>query len=178
MKKSILILVLLGVFTLGYAQDAAKSMSSRKTITENVGSDSNLSALSEGLKKTPMGQRLEAKGKITFFAVTTDGFNKTLHGGIPKMMSEHYLPMLDKILNYHAVEGDLSFQDLKNKIELGNGTAMLKTWNGESLKLTYVDGKIIISDSTGNKATLVEADIKQSNGVVHIIDTLLLPQGI
>ena len=178
MKKSILLLALACFTSLTFAQTAERVMSPKKNIPENIAKNKDLSSLNDGLTKTAMGKRLEAKDQITFFAITNDGFNKTLHGGTPKMMNEEYLPMLNKILNYHAIEGVLNYQDLVNRVELGKGIAMIKTLSGESIKLTLDNGKVILTDPLGNRATIIESDIKQSNGIVHIIDTLLLPQGI
>ena len=180
MKKSILLITFALAYSIGNvsAQEAAKAMSARKNITENVSKDKELTALNDGLKATSMGKKLEANGQFTFFAITNGGFDKTLHGGTPKMMSEEYLPMLDKILNFHTINGVLTMQDLKNRVEMEKGTAMLKTMNGESLKLTIENGQLMLSDAIGNKATIVESDLKQSNGIVHVIDTMLLPQGM
>lgn len=178
MKKSILLLALACFTSLTFAQTAERVMSPKKNIPENIAKNKDLSSLNDGLTKTAMGKRLEAKGQITFFAITNDGFNKTLHGGTPKMMSEEYLPMLNKILNFHAIEGELSYHDLQSRVEMGKGVAMLKTINGESIKVILENGKIVLIDPLGNRATIIESDIKQSNGIVHIIDTLLLPQGI
>lgn len=178
MKKSILLLALACFSSFAFAQSNERVMSPKKSIPENIAKNKDLSSLNDGLAKTAMGKRLEAKGQITFFAITNDGFNKTLHGGTPKMMNEEYLPMLNKILNYHAIEGVVNYQDLVNRVELGKGIAMLKTLCGESIKVTLVNGKIVLTDPLGNHASIIESDIKQSNGMVHIIDTMLLPQGI
>ena len=109
------------------AQGDAKKMSPSKNITENVAKAADLSALSTGLK-----------GNYTFFAINDAGFDKTLHGTTQKMLSEEYLPMLDKILNFHTVPGNLTIKDIKNKMATQKGPLMLKTLNGESLKFTLV----------------------------------------
>ena len=180
MKKLILILALavLGSAKVALAQDAAKSMSAKNTISKNINTDKDLSALSDGLKSCSVAKKLEAKGSYTFFAINNAGFDKTLHGGTQKMLSPHYNYMLEKILNFHTVEGKLTVKDLKTKIESGNGVAMLKTLNGESLKVTLVNGNIVIADTKGNQANILESDLKQSNGIVHIIDAMLLPEAL
>lgn len=178
MKKSILILAsFLGFVGFANAQSDAKKMSAAKNITENVSKAADLSALSTGLKGTSMGKKFEAKGNYTFFAINDAGFDKTLHGTTQKMLSEEYLPMLDKIINFHTIEGKLSVQDLKTRISATKGGILfLKTLNGESLKLTLVNGNVVLSDTKGNKANIVESDIKQGNGVMHIVDAMLLPE--
>ncbi len=158
------------------AQGDAKKMSPSKNITENVAKAADLSALSTGLKGTSMGKKFEAHGNYTFFAINDAGFDKTLHGTTQKMLSEEYLPMLDKILNFHTVPGNLTIKDIKNKMATQKGPLMLKTLNGESLKFTLVNGNIVISDTKGNKANIVEGDVKQGNGIMHIVDAMLLPE--
>ena len=178
MKKSILLVAVAFAGSIGFAiaQGDAKKMSPSKPISENVAKANDLSALSTVLKGTSMGKKFEANGNYTFFAINDAGFDKTLHGTTQKMLSEEYLPMLDKILNFHTIQGKLTVQDLKNKVAIAKGPVMLKTLNGESIKVILVNGNIVLSDTKGNKANILEGDVKQNNGIMHIIDTMLLPE--
>ncbi len=180
MKKSILAFTLICACTIGFAnaQSDAKKMQSTKNITENVAKASSLTALSTGLQGTSMGKKFEAKGNYTFFAINDAGFDKTLHGTTQKMLSEHYLPMLDKILNFHTIEGKLTVQDLKAKVAASKGGIQLKTLNGESIQVNVVNGKVVLSDKKGNTANIIESDVKQGNGILHIVDAMLLPEAL
>jgi uncharacterized surface protein with fasciclin (FAS1) repeats len=180
MKKSILAITLIFACSIGVssAQSDAKKMQASKNITENVSKAATLTALSTGLKGTSMGKKFEAQGNYTFFAINDAGFDKTLHGTTQKMLSDHYLPMLDKILNFHTIEGKFTIQDLKAKVEASKGGIQLKTLNGESIKVNLVNGKIVLSDTKGNTANIIESDVKQGNGIIHIVDAMLLPEAL
>jgi uncharacterized surface protein with fasciclin (FAS1) repeats len=82
---------------------------------------------------------------------------------------------LDKILTYHVVAGKISSKQLEAMIKKGGGKAMLKTVQGEDLTATMSGGKIMLTDAKGGMATITTADVFQSNGVIHIIDTVLMP---
>jgi uncharacterized surface protein with fasciclin (FAS1) repeats len=180
MKKYIILLALAYAGSIGLtnAQGDAKKMSPSKSITQNVAKAADLTALNAGLKGTSMGHKFEAKGNYTFFAINDAGFDKTLHGTTQKMLSEEYLPMLDKILNFHTIEGKYTVSDLKSKAQTAKGGFMLKTLNGESLKITLENGKLVLSDKKGNKANIIESDVKQGNGIMHIVDAMLLPEAL
>jgi uncharacterized surface protein with fasciclin (FAS1) repeats len=172
------LLALIFSTTVVCAQGDAKKMSAIKNITDNVSKAAHLSALSTGLKGTSMAKKFSGKGNYTFFAINDAGFDKTLHGTTQKMLSPEYLPMLDKILNFHTVDGKLSIKDLKAQVNGAKGVLMLKTLNGESLKITIENDQLVIADKKGNKAKIVEGDIKQGNGILHIIDAMLLPEAL
>lgn len=180
MKKYIILLAIAyaGSIGLANAQGDAKKMSPSKNITENVGKAANLTALNSGLKGTSMGKKFEANGNYTFFAINDAGFDKTLHGTTQKMLSEEYLPMLDKILNFHTIQGKFTISDLKSKVKAAKGGLMLTTLNGEAIKITLENGNLVLSDKKGNKANIIESDVKQGNGILHIVDAMLLPEAL
>ena len=82
---------------------------------------------------------------------------------------------LSKILTYHVVSGRVTASDLKQKIRAGGGTATLKTVNGENLTAMITGGKVQIKDEKGNVSTVTIPNVYQSNGVIHVIDTVLMP---
>ena len=83
--------------------------------------------------------------------------------------------MLSGILTYHVVSGNVDAASLTKMIEENNGKATLDTVNGGKLTAEVVDGKVVITDAKGGKATVIIADVKQSNGVVHAVDAVLMP---
>ncbi len=84
--------------------------------------------------------------------------------------------MLTKVLTYHVVAGKMSSKDLWKAIKWGNGTATPKTVSGGTLKATAMGKTIVLTDETGGRSKVTIADVNQSNGVIHVVDAVLLPQ--
>ena len=176
--KKIFSIILIALFACGTAnaQNKNAAMASSKKITENIAQAKEFSILNDGLVSTGIATKLAGKGPFTLFAVTNDGFDKTLNGTSGKLQNSDKKELLTKIINYHIVQGKFTTQDLKEKITKSNGETSLIALNGETLKVCLVDGKLVIKDGSGNSATVVNSDVMQANGVVHVVDALLLPK--
>ena len=118
---------------------------------------------------------LNSKGPFTVFAPTDDAFAKLPAGTVDTLVKPENKDTLVKILTYHVVPGRISSKELAKDIKKGGGTATLKTVQGEPLTFTMSGGNIMITDAKGGMATITTADVFQSNGVIHVIDTVLMP---
>jgi uncharacterized surface protein with fasciclin (FAS1) repeats len=113
---------------------------------------------------------------FTVFAPTNAAFQKLPAGTVDTLLKAENKPTLTKVLTYHVVAGRLSSMDLKKWIKKGNGTATLKTVSGGTLWAMMDGNDIKLKDEKGDIARITQANVFQSNGVIHVIDTVVLPQ--
>ncbi len=148
-----------------------------KNIVENAANSEDHTTLVAAVKAAGLVKTLEGKGPFTVFAPTNEAFKALPEGTVDTLLKPENKSKLTGILTYHVVMGDLTAAKLDAKIKAGKGKAMLKTVNGEKLTVTMgADGKgIIVKDTKGDAAMVTIADVKQSNGVIHVIDHVLLP---
>src|SRR5262249_26802224 len=118
---------------------------------------------------------LQSPGPFTVFAPTNEAFAKLPSGTVDTLLKPENKKTLTNVLTYHVVRGRLSARDLMEKIRAGNGKAMLKTVEGADLTFAEKDGKLWIWDAKGGSAQVTIRNVNQSNGVIHVIDTVLLP---
>ena len=110
------------------------------------------------------------------FAPTNEAFGKLPAGTVDTLVKPENKAMLTKILTYHVVPGKLTASMLKKKVKAGMGKAMLKTVEGEELTVEETSsGKLEIIDAKGDKAMVTIPNVMQSNGVIHVVDTVLMP---
>jgi uncharacterized surface protein with fasciclin (FAS1) repeats len=109
------------------------------------------------------------------FAPTNEAFAKLPAGTVDTLLKPENKAALVKILTYHVVAGKMSSKDIVKAIKAGNGTATLKTVSGGTLKASLQGGKVILTDEKGGTSTVTIADVFQSNGVIHVVDSVLLP---
>ena len=109
------------------------------------------------------------------FAPTNEAFAKLPPGTVDTLLKPENKDQLDKVLTYHVVPGKLSALELGRMVTAGHGKAMLKTVEGEPLTVMDQGGRITVTDAKGDVATVTIADVNQSNGVIHVIDTVMLP---
>jgi uncharacterized surface protein with fasciclin (FAS1) repeats len=128
------------------------------------------------VKAAGLVETLKGKGPFTVFAPTNAAFDKLPKGTLETLLKPESKAMLAGILTYHVVAGDISAATLTELIKKGKGTAKVKTVNGQELKASVKNGKVIIEDAKGGKATVIAADLKASNGVVHVTDAVSLPK--
>lgn len=119
---------------------------------------------------------LKGKGPFTVFAPTNAAFDKLPKGTLETLLKPESKATLVGILSYHVVAGNVDAATLTDLIKKNKGTAVVKTVNGQELKASVKDGKVIIEDAKGGKATVIAADLKASNGVVHVTDAVSLPK--
>ena len=146
-----------------------------KTIVENAVNSPINKTLVAAVKAGGLVDTVNSPGPFTVFAPTDDAFAKLPPGTVDTLVKPENKDTLDKILTYHVVAGRISSKQLAGMIKKGGGKAMLKTVQGEDLTVTMSDGKIMLTDAKGGMAIITTADVFQSNGVIHIIDTVLMP---
>jgi uncharacterized surface protein with fasciclin (FAS1) repeats len=150
-------------------------MSATKNIVETASATPALSTLVTAVKAAGLVDTLSSKGPFTVFAPTNDAFAKLPAGTVDTLLKPENKDQLAKILTYHVVPGKIESKKLVRLIKAGGGKAVVKTVQGEDLTFTAAGGTITITDAKGGTATVTTADLVQSNGVVHVIDTVLMP---
>ncbi|MFC4292948.1 fasciclin domain-containing protein [Sphingorhabdus arenilitoris] len=122
-----------------------------------------------------LGETLSGTGPFTVFAPTNDAFGKVDKATLDGLMKPESKDALGGILKYHVVAGNVMAADVVKMITDGGGKAMIKTLNGE-LTATMDGDKVVLTDANGGKSTITGTDIKASNGVIHTIDTVVMPK--
>jgi uncharacterized surface protein with fasciclin (FAS1) repeats len=118
---------------------------------------------------------LKGSGPFTVFAPTNEAFAKLPAGTVESLLKPENKDALTKVLTYHVVPGRLSVTDLKKQIKAGNGQAELKTVSGGTLTVTMQGKNIVLKDQKGSMSTVTIPNVFQSNGVIHVVDTVVLP---
>jgi uncharacterized surface protein with fasciclin (FAS1) repeats len=150
-------------------------MFATKNIVENAMNSKDHTTLVAAVKAAGLVDTLEGSGPFTVFAPTNDAFDKLPAGTVDTLLKPENKDMLTKVLTYHVIAGRISAKDLEKKIKAGHGKAELKTVQGETLTATWMDNKIMLTDEKGGMATVTVTDVYQSNGVIHVVDTVLMP---
>ncbi|MBS1842247.1 MAG: fasciclin domain-containing protein [Acidobacteria bacterium] len=148
-----------------------------RDIVDNAVNSKDHTTLVAAVKAAGLVDTLKSAGPFTVFAPTNDAFAKLPAGTVDTLLKPENKDMLTKVLTYHVVAGRLSAQDLHKAIKAGHGTAELATVSGGKLWI-MANGKngITIKDEKGGTSNVTIANVFQSNGVIHVIDTVLLPQ--
>ncbi|HEY5030254.1 MAG TPA: fasciclin domain-containing protein [Candidatus Angelobacter sp.] len=147
-----------------------------KNIVQNAMNSADHTTLVAAVKAAGLVETLESAGPFTVFAPTNEAFAKLPAGAVDNLLKPENLDALKKVLTYHVVAGKLSASDLMKKIKEGNGTAELTTVEGGKLWATVHEGKhIMLKDEKGGTALVTIADVNQSNGVIHVIDSVAMP---
>ena len=146
-----------------------------KTVVANASTAPNLSTLVAAVKAAGLVETLSGPGPFTVFAPTNDAFGKLPAGTVDTLVKPENKDTLTKILTYHVVAGKYDSKKLKSEIKKHNGSYQLKTVAGGMLTFS-IDGSMIkITDEKGGSAEVTTADVYQSNGVAHVIDSVLMP---
>ena len=146
-----------------------------KNIVQNAVNSKDHTTLGAAVKAAGLVDTLQSPGPFTVFAPTNEAFAKLPAGTVDTLLKPENKKTLTNVLTYHVVAGRLSAKDLMEKIRAGNGKAMLKTVEGEELTFAEKDGRLWIWDAKGGSAQITIRNVMQSNGVIHVIDTVLLP---
>ena len=139
-----------------------------KNIIQNAVNSKDHTTLVAAVKAAGLVETLEGKGPFTVFAPTNAAFGKLPAGTVETLVKPENKATLTKILTYHVVPGKLSASDLTDGKKL-------KTAEGEELTVKKADGKVMIIDAKGGSSTVTISNVNQSNGVIHVVDTVLLP---
>jgi len=174
----------LGLGTIGTVPTFAKEMTKMvggaamypsKNIVQNAVNSKDHTTLVAAVKAAGLVPTLESAGPFTVFAPTNDAFKKLPDGTVQTLLKPENKDKLASILTYHVVAGRLTTQDLRQKIKDGGGKAELKTVEGQPLTVMEKDGHIWLTDEKGDKAEITIANVMQSNGVIQVINTVMLP---
>lgn len=150
-------------------------MYASKNIIENAVNSKDHTTLVAAIKAAGLVETLQGPGPFTVFAPTDAAFAKLPANTVPTLLKPENKGQLVAVLTYHVVPGKLDAATLQKMIMAGHGKAMLKTVQGEMLTVSLQGGKVIVTDSKGGMATVTTADVNQSNGVIHVVDSVLLP---
>ena len=167
-----------GAASLAYAADpmvGGAPMLASKTIVENASQAKNLTTLVSAVKEAGLVDTLSGPGPFTVFAPTNEAFDKLPKATVEKLMQPDMKADLTKILTYHVVAGRLSANDLRKMIKEGHGQATLKTVSGGTLTAMMQGSSIVLKDEKGGMSMVTIPNVFQSNGVIHVVDTVVLP---
>ncbi len=151
-------------------------MSPNDTIVANAAKASTLTTLVSAVQAAGLAETLSGPGPFTVFAPDNAAFEKIPADTRSALMTPAMKDDLTKILTYHVVAGRLTAADIASQAQANGGTATLTTVQGESLKVSAGPNNTwVITDAKGGTSTITQADVAQSNGMVHVIDTVLMP---
>jgi len=146
-----------------------------KDIVDNAVNSKDHTTLVAAVKAADLVSTLKGKGPFTVFAPTNEAFDKLPEGTVATLVKPENKEKLTSILTYHVVPGRITAKKLSKEIEAGGGMAKLKTVNGETLTAKSSGDTIELVDAKGGTSKVTIADVIQSNGVIHVVDTVLMP---
>jgi uncharacterized surface protein with fasciclin (FAS1) repeats len=186
--KRFFVMVLLAVASITFGSQPARAqmddnptvggapMFKAKDIVDNAVNSADHTTLVAAVKAAGLVETLKSKGPFTVFAPVNSAFDKLPAGTVDTLLKPENKGMLTNILTYHVVSGRFDSNALAKKIKAGNGKAWLKAVNGGTLT-AWMDGNaIIIADEKGGQSRVTIANVYQSNGVIHVVDSVLLPK--
>ncbi|MDI1254085.1 fasciclin domain-containing protein [Thermomonas sp.] len=153
------------------------AMDAKSNIVTNASAAPNLTTLVAAVKAAGLVETLQGAGPFTVFAPTNDAFAKLPAGAVEGLLKPEMKDALAGVLTYHVVAGNVDAAALMAQIKAGGGKATLTTVQGATLTATTGDmGGITLTDAKGGTAHVTTADVRQSNGIVHVIDSVLMPK--
>lgn len=178
LKTQLVLIMSILITTVSYAQTkmvGGAEMYPTKNIVENAVNSKDHTTLVAAVKAAELVETLSSDGPFTVFAPTNAAFNKLPDGTVETLLKPENKQQLQTVLTYHVIAGKLNAKDVVAAIKKGYGKAELKTVSGGTLVAMLDGDKVKIKDAGGNVATVTIADVNQSNGVIHVVDTVLLP---
>ncbi len=177
--RSVLAGLILAVSTAAFCQQdpmvGGAAMYANKNIIQNAVNSQDHTTLVTAVKAAGLVDTLQGPGPFTVFAPTNEAFAKLPAGTVDNLLKPENKDMLSKVLTYHVVAGRVIADDLKKMIKDGHGKAKLKTVSGGMLWAMIHDGHVVLKDEKGGMAVVTIANVYQSNGVIHVVDAVLLP---
>ncbi len=170
MKKLVLI------FTIILSLAFSKNTNAQGTIVDIAAGNKDFSTLVAALKAADLVSALQGDGPFTVFAPTNDAFAKIDAEALNSLLEEKNQKVLANILTYHVISGKLAATDVVAALDKGNGSIELKALNGELVSVMQKDGKIWLKDSNENYSEITATDVMGSNGVIHVINTVVMPK--
>lgn len=182
MKKLVFIIAAIFVANVSFAQGNMKTvkvggaaMYPNKNIIENAVNSKDHTTLVAAVKAAGLVETLQGTGPFTVFAPTNEAFAKLPAGTVETLVKPENKATLTKILTYHVVAGKMDSEAIAAAIKEGNGKATFKTVEGGTLTAMMKGKKLMLMDEKGGTSTVTIADVYQSNGVIHVIDTVVMP---
>ncbi len=151
------------------------AMYKSKNIVENAVNSSDHTTLVSAVKAAGLVETLSGKGPFTVFAPVNSAFEKLPAGTVETLLKPENKAMLTKVLTYHVIAGNFGTKEVIKAIQKGNGKAEFTTVAGNKLYATLEGRSVVLIYEKGGKAMVTIADVRQSNGVIHVIDTVVLP---
>lgn len=180
LKSAVLAIAMIGCAVATNAQKmnptvGGAPMYASKTIVANAMNSPVHKTLVAAVKAAGLVDTLNSAGPFTVFAPTDDAFNKLPAGTVDNLVKPENKATLTKILTYHVVKGKITSKELAKWIKKNGGKYEMTTVEGGKLTATMSGMNIMLTDEKGGTATITTADVMQSNGVIHVIDTVLMP---
>jgi uncharacterized surface protein with fasciclin (FAS1) repeats len=147
-----------------------------KNIVENAVNSKDHKTLVAAVQAAGLVETLQSAGPFTVFAPTDQAFGKLPAGTVETLVKPENKATLTSILTYHVVAGKLDAKEIARRIKEGNGKAELTTVNGGKLQVMLSGNKVVLKDEKGGTSTVTIKDVYQSNGVIHVIDSVVLPK--
>jgi uncharacterized surface protein with fasciclin (FAS1) repeats len=151
------------------------AMYTTRDIVDNAVNSKDHTTLVAAVKAAGLVDTLKGPGPFTVFAPTDAAFAKLPAGTVETLVKPENKATLTGILTYHVVAGRLDAKSILKQVKDGGGRATLTTVQGEPLVATVKDGKLVLTDAKGGASTVTIGDVFQSNGVIHVVDSVLLP---
>ena len=170
MKIKLFVAVLATVLTTSFAAQA------QKTIVDIAVGSKEHTTLVAGLTAADLVSTLQSAGPFTVFAPTNGAFAKLPAGTLETLLKPENKTSLTKVLTYHVVAGSFNAAAVVKAIKDGGGSVTLKTVSGGNLVASIKEGKVILTDEKGATSTVVATDLTGSNGLIHVVDAVVLPK--
>lgn len=154
----------------------ASSLSAQKTIVDVAVGNKDFTTLVTALKAADLVSALQGEGPFTVFAPTNDAFAKIDAKTLSSLLEAGNKEALANILTYHVVSGKLAASDVVAALKKGDGMVELKALNGQVITVIQKDDKIWLKDSNGDFSEIIATDVMGSNGVIHVIGTVVMPK--
>jgi uncharacterized surface protein with fasciclin (FAS1) repeats len=164
-----------GAIAAGDPMVGGAAMYANKNIIQNAVNSKDHTTLVAAVKAGGLVETLQGAGPFTVFAPTNAAFAALPAGTVETLLKPENKSTLDKILTYHVIPGRLDSRMLDQQIAMGGGKAVLKTVQGEPLTLQGSGKNLIVTDEKGGTAHITIADVYQSNGVIQVVDRVLMP---
>ncbi len=152
------------------------AMLGNRTIADNCASAPNLRTMVRVLDAGGAKAMLASRGPFTVFAPTDQAFERLSSGAVDELLAPANRPTLTKVASYHIVPGAITLDELRSRIHAGKGIAILITVVGSPLTVTQEGAAVAITDGNGHKSYVETADVQQTNGIIHAVNGVLVPQ--
>ncbi|MFL2999586.1 MAG: fasciclin domain-containing protein [Cytophagales bacterium] len=149
---------------------------SAQTVVDAAVSNKDFSTLVTALKAADLVGALSGEGPFTVFAPNNEAFSKIDADALGNLLKPENVKALSNVLTYHVVSGKLMATDVVNALKSGNGKVELTALNGQKINVKSKDGKIYLEDSQGNMSEIIATDVAGSNGVIHVINSVVMPE--